>query len=355
VSFLELRQIKKTFPGGTEAVKGIDMSVEEGELIVLLGPSGCGKTTTLRIIAGLEVPSEGRVIMAGRDVTNLRPAQRDVGFVFQFYALYPRMTVRQNIAFPLESVGMPRRERAEQIAAVAEAMGLAALLDRYPRQLSGGDRQRVALARAVARRPSVYLMDEPLGTLDADQRLGMREFIRSRQQQMKITTIYVTHDQEEAMSLADRVVVMEAGRICQTGRPTEVYDDPASLFVANFVGSPGMNFVPGQIEIQDAECRFRPDGNDARIALKRHVRPGPIVFGVRPEHAHPAPDGPVAGKIVMDEYQGNFRSVHVDAGFPDNLVMRASPGRNWAVGEQIRLGFDSEHTRLFDVETGQRL
>jgi len=355
VSFLELRQIKKTFPDGTEAVKGLDLSVENGELIVLLGPSGCGKTTTLRMIAGLEAPSEGRVVLAGRDVTSLRPARRDVGFVFQFYALYPHLTVRQNIAFPLESVGMPRRERAQRIGAVARRMGLEPLLTRYPRQLSGGDQQRVSLARAVVRRPSVYLMDEPLGTLDADQRLVMREFIRDQQQAMNVTTIYVTHDQEEAMSLADRIVVMNEGRICQAGPPTQVYDDPESLFVANFVGSPGMNFVAGRVRTENGKRFFSPDGSDVRLPVDREVGAGPVTLGIRPEYVCPASDGPVAGAVVMDEYQGNFRSIHVDAGFGSNIVMRAAAGDRREVGESIRLNFDAAHMRFFDTRTGQRL
>ena len=355
MSFLQLQQLKKTFPDGTEAVKGVDLSIGEGELIVLLGPSGCGKTTTLRMAAGLEVPSDGQVVIDGRDVTQLRPAHRDVGFVFQFYALYPHMTVEQNIAFTLESTGVPGGERTERVAGVARVMGLEALLKRYPRQLSGGDQQRVALARAVVRRPKVYLMDEPLGTLDADQRLEMREFIRSRQQEMKVTTIYVTHDQEEAMSLADRVVVMHNGLICQVGPPTEVYDDPASLFVAKFVGSPGMNFIPGSVVADDGKRLFAPAGSDARMPLGRELPPGPVTLGVRPEYVHPAPDGPIAGSVVMDEYQGTFRSVHIDAGFSQNLVMRAGDSEARGVGESMRLSFNAEHTRFFDSNTGQRL
>ncbi|NQT18904.1 MAG: ABC transporter ATP-binding protein [Planctomycetes bacterium] len=355
MSFLQLQQLKKTFADGTEAVKGVDLSIDEGEFIVLLGPSGCGKTTTLRMVAGLEAPSDGRVIIAGQDVTRLRPAQRDVGFVFQFYALYPHMTVEQNIAFTLESTGAARRECRERVADVSRVMGLGALLRRYPRQLSGGDQQRVALARAVVRRPKVYLMDEPLGTLDADKRLEMREFIRSRQQEMKVTTIYVTHDQEEAMSLADRVVVMHEGMICQAGPPTEVYDDPASLFVARFVGSPGMNFIPGSVVADDGQRFFVPHQSQARMPLGRDVRPGPVTLGVRPEYVYPSSDGPIAGSVVMDEYQGNFRSIHIDTGFAHNLVMRAGDADARAVGESIRLSFNAEHTRFFDGNTGQRL
>src|SRR4051812_8402568 len=213
MSFLQIQQLRKTYPDGTAAVKGIDLAIEEGEFIVLLGPSGCGKTTTLRMIAGLEIATGGKIALAGQDVTNLRPAHRDVGFVFQFYALYPHLNVRDNIAFPLVCVGTSSGEITQRVNAVAEKLGLTKLLQAYPRQLSGGDQQRVSLARAMVRRPRVWLRAEPLGTLDADRRLEMRDFLREQQLQARVTTVYVTHDQEEAMSLADRIVVMCDGGI----------------------------------------------------------------------------------------------------------------------------------------------
>jgi multiple sugar transport system ATP-binding protein len=355
VSFLQLQQLRKTFADGTEAVRGLDLSIAEGEFIVLLGPSGCGKTTTLRMLAGLETPTTGRILMGGVDITRLRPSQRDVGFVFQFYALYPHLTVRRNILFPLEATGVPRRERDARLADVARAMGIEGLLRRHPRQLSGGDQQRVSLARAVVRRPRLYLMDEPLGTLDADQRLELREFIRRRHQEMKVTTIYVTHDQEEAMSLADRVAVMSDGTICQMGRPVEVYEGPANLFAANFVGSPGMNLIPGRVQRSGPGRCFVAQGGDARIPIQRGIRPGPTVLGIRPEYIYPDPDGPIAGTVVMDEYQGNFRCVHIDAGFAEDLVVRAAADAVRTVGERIRVSFGPEHVRFFDRETGQRL
>jgi ABC-type sugar transport system ATPase subunit len=247
MSFLVLKQLQKTYPDGTRAVHGVDLSVERGEFIVLLGPSGCGKTTTLRMVAGLELATGGTVQIEGRDVTALPPSQRDVGFVFQFYALYPHMRVRDNIAFPLLADGVATREREQRVAEVAQAVGVSSLLDRLPRQLSGGDQQRVSLARALVRRPRLWLMDEPLGTLDAAVRQSLGAFIREQQRRHGVTTLFVTHDQEEAMQLADRVVVMETGHVRQVGTPTTVYDRPANGFVAHFVGSPGMNFLSGDI------------------------------------------------------------------------------------------------------------
>jgi multiple sugar transport system ATP-binding protein len=354
MSFLALQSLEKTYPDGTRAVKGIELVIEPGEFVVLLGPSGCGKTTTLRMIAGLEVPSAGQILMAGRDVTRLRPSQRDVGFVFQFYGLYPHMTVEENIAFPLRSAGLGRAERDRVLARVMDRLGLTQLRRRYPRQLSGGDQQRVALGRAMVRTPGVYLMDEPLGTLDADQRVRMREFIRAQQLELKVTTVYVTHDQEEAMNLADRVVVMDGGRICQAGPPHAVYDDPASLFVAGFVGSPGMNFIAGKICGAPGHTHFIPESHPATIPLAGHVAPRDAVLGIRSEHVHPDPAGPVIGRVLVDEYLGAYRSVHVDAGF-GRLIMRAAPNDEWRVGDRIRLAFDLARVRLFDPHTGERL
>jgi multiple sugar transport system ATP-binding protein len=350
VSFLVLERIEKVYPDGTRAVHPVDLAVDEGEFIVLLGPSGCGKTTTLRMVAGLELPTGGRIRLAGEDVTALRPSQRDVGFVFQFYALYPHLTVHDNIAFPLAAVGMRRRERRQAVASVAERLGITSLLDRHPRQLSGGDQQRVSLARAMVRRPRIWLMDEPLGTLDADQRLAMREFIREQQLAAKITTLYVTHDQEEAMSLADRVVVMEAGRIRQAGEPSAVYDDPATRFVAEFVGSPGMNFIAGSIA---ADGAFRAVEGGAVLAAARGARPGPAVLGVRPEFVRPA-EGGAAGTVLMQEYLGSARIAHLDCGFA-RIAMRLAAERTLAIGDRVAVGFDPAHARLFDPATGNRL
>ncbi|HIL09640.1 MAG TPA: ABC transporter ATP-binding protein, partial [Candidatus Latescibacteria bacterium] len=223
MSFIVCEALHKTYADGTEAVKGIDLACEQGEFVVLLGPSGCGKTTTLRMIAGLEIATAGRILMAGVDITGHSPKERDVGFVFQFYALYPHLKIEENIGFPLESMGIGGVDQKKRVSEIVERLGLGELLGRYPRQLSGGDQQRVALARAMVRQPQMYLMDEPLGTLDADLRLEMRELIRAQQLASGVTTLYVTHDQEEAMSLADRIVVMDGGLIRQNAAAATVY------------------------------------------------------------------------------------------------------------------------------------
>jgi multiple sugar transport system ATP-binding protein len=351
MSFLELKGVEKTYPDGTKAVRGIDLSIREGEFVVLLGPSGCGKTTTLRMIAGLELATGGSITLAGRDVTALRPSQRDVGMVFQFYALYPHLSVRENIAFPLRSAGLPRPEVERRVEEVAGRMGLQDLLRRHPKQLSGGDQQRVSLARAMVRRPAVYLMDEPLGTLDADQRAEMREFIRARQLESKVTTIYVTHDQEEAMSLADRVVVMEGGRIRQAGAPAEVYDKPASLFVANFVGSPGMNVLAAEAT---PDGRLVARGADLALPLTRTLPAGPLRLGIRGEHVHEDPAGPLEGRVLLDEYVGAYRNTHLDTP-AGRLIVRSTSGTRRAPGESMRVRLDPARIRLFDPAGGGAL
>ena len=345
--FLELQNLQKTFLDGTRAVRGIDLCVDKGEFIVLLGPSGCGKTTTLRMIAGLEDPTGGRITLDNQNVTHLPPSQRDVGFVFQFYALYPHMTVQKNIAFPLENIGTSPSDIESAIDRVTCALGIETLLDQYPRQLSGGDQQRVSLARAMVRTPDIYLMDEPLGTLDAEHRLELRAFIRRQQLALSITAIYVTHDQEEALSLADRIVVMDGGKIRQIGSPSEIYNHPADLFVANFVGSPGMNLLTGQIvQHEDGLSFTRPD-TDMHIPIHAHIAPMQIIFGMRPEFIRPANRG-IPGKVILSEYLGSHGYVHVDTPIGE-LIMRTTD--RFAIGEKIHLHLNEEHIRLFDPDT----
>jgi multiple sugar transport system ATP-binding protein len=358
MSFLALEGVQKTYPDGTRAVNGIDLSIEKGEFIVLLGPSGCGKTTTLRMVAGLELPTGGLIRLAGNDVTHLRPSRRDVGMVFQFYALYPHLTVRDNIRFPLRAAGLDAGEIKKRVDSVAERMELGRLLPLYPKQLSGGDQQKVSLARAMVRRPAVYLMDEPLGTLDADQRLAMRELIRTEQLASGVTTLYVTHDQEEAMSLADRIVVMEGGRVRQVGTPAEVYDRPSDLFVASFVGSPGMNFIKGEVAGSGGKGMFvSAQGQvklDVPLEAAARVSSGQATLGIRCEHIHPDANGPIVGRVMTEEYLGNARNVHVNTGC-GRLIMRTDAVSERALGAELRLRLDPAQISIFDGATEARL
>jgi multiple sugar transport system ATP-binding protein len=328
-------------------------------LVVLLGPSGCGKTTTLRMVAGLELATGGVIRLAGREITRLRPSQRDIGMVFQFYALYPHLSVRDNIGFPLRAAGLRTPEIRRHVAALAEQMGLGRLLPLYPRQLSGGDQQKVSLARAMVRRPAVFLMDEPLGTLDGDQRLALRELIRSQQLASKVTTLYVTHDQEEAMSIADRIVVMAGGSIRQVGTPAEVYDRPADLFVASFVGSPGMNLIPCQVAGRNGKLQLLSEQGQIRLDVPcelaaRSPSTGRATLGVRCEHVHEDGEGPVCGRVLIDEYFGSARLVHVDTPC-GRLVLRAEATRAHALGSEVRLRLDPAQLSLFDTALGARL
>lgn len=359
MSFLALERLEKTYPDGTRAVNGVDLTAEQGEFIVLLGPSGCGKTSTLRMIAGLEAATGGTIRLGGRDITKLRPSERDIGMVFQFYALYPHLSVRDNIGFPLRAQGLKASEIARRVEAVATQMGLTRLLPLYPKQLAGGDQQKVSLARAMVRRPAVFLMDEPLGTLDADQRLAMRELIRAEQQAAKVTTVYVTHDQEEAMSLADRVVVMAGGRIRQIGTPAEVYDRPADLFVARFVGSPGMNLI--NCQFLGANGSLQLTSEQGRIPLElpldvtnRAPTTAHALVGIRCEHVHEDPRGPIAGLVLTEEYFGSARLVHVDTPC-GKLVVREEAGRARSLGALVRLRLDPKQVSVFDGATEARL
>jgi ABC-type sugar transport system ATPase subunit len=347
VSFLSLAQVEKTYADGTHAVRGVDLEVEQGEFIVLLGPSGCGKTTTLRMIAGLEFASAGSIRLAGREVTKLPPSQRDVGMVFQFYALYPHLKVRDNITFPLQCAGLSQGEIRKRLDTVVEQMSLSSLLDRFPRQLSGGDQQKVSLARAIVRKPAAYLMDEPLGTLDGDQRLSLREFIRARQLELEVTTIYVTHDQEEAMSLADRIVVMNQGLIRQVGTPVEVYDEPRDEFVASFVGSPGMNFFAGNVLAEGNKRVFAASASGARLELSKAPRPGPATLGIRSEYVHVDASGSLGARVITDEYVGSFRNLHVDSEL-GRLVLRSGPNESYQRGAAVRLRLEPERVVVFE-------
>jgi multiple sugar transport system ATP-binding protein len=359
VSFLRLERLEKTYPDGTRAVQGIDFTAQQGDLVALLGPSGCGKTTTLRMIAGLEIATGGVISLSGRDITRCRPSQRDIGMVFQFYALYPHLRVRDNIAFPLRAAALPVAEVEHRVHVVATQMGLGDLLMLYPKQLSGGDQQKVSLARAIVRRPALFLMDEPLGTLDGEQRLAMRELIRAEQLASKVTTIYVTHDQEEAMSLADRIVVMSQGRIRQVGTPAEVYDQPADLFVAAFVGSPGMNFIRCQVVSRNGKPQLLSEQGEVtfempfELAARAPSSPGTLL-GIRCEHVHEDSHGGIVGRVLTEEYLGSTRLVHVDTPC-GRLVVRADASAPRALRSELRLRLDLAQVSLFDAATEARL
>lgn len=334
------------------AVHNSNFTIENGTFFALLGPSGCGKTTTLRMIAGLELPTGGRILLDGDDITFRRAAQRDIAFVFQLFALYPHMNVEQNIGFPLKCQGLPRREVRRQVRETARLLRIEDLLSSKTSRLSGGDRQRVALGRAIVRRPKAFLMDEPLGALDAEFRHLMCDELRELHDRIKATTVYVTHDQLEAMSMADRIAVMNAGRVEQIGTPQEVYDRPASIFVADFIGSPPMNFLPFDAGLQpgDRAIKFR----NVSIAVPEICEPratGPLVLGVRPEHITFSDDAPLRGRVFGAEYLGTTQIVTVDmeAGRVKARLPSHAPVQ---LGETVGVTFKSNCLALFDGRTG---
>ena len=351
---IRVEDLRKSFDQFT-ALQNSNFTVESGSFFALLGPSGCGKTTTLRMIAGLELPTGGRILLDGEDVTFRRAAARDIAFVFQLFALYPHMNVEQNIGFPLKCQGMKRRKVRERVNETARLLRIEHLLSSKTSKLSGGDRQRVALGRAMVRRPKAFLMDEPLGALDAEFRQLMCGELRELHDRIAATTIYVTHDQHEAMSMADRIAVMNAGQIEQIGSPQEIYDRPASMFVADFIGSPPMNFLPFQSGLQagDRTVKFQaaripvPEIHEARAA-------GPLVLGVRPEHVSFADGAPVRGRVFGAEYLGTTQIVTVET--EQGRVKARLPSRiSVQVGETVGLAFRSERLALFDAQTGSAI
>jgi multiple sugar transport system ATP-binding protein len=348
-----IRDVRKAF-GNVAVIHGVDVDIADGEFVVLVGPSGCGKSTLLRMIAGLENISRGEIRIGDRVVNHVPPKERDVAMVFQNYALYPHMTVADNMAFSLSLRRAPKTEIKARVDQAAKILGLEALLDRYPRQLSGGQRQRVAMGRAIVRNPQVFLFDEPLSNLDAKLRVQMRTEIKELHQRLKTTTVYVTHDQIEAMTMADKIVVMRDGIVEQIGAPLELYDRPANLFVAGFIGSPAMNFVRGRIKA-GATPSFEtesgttlplgaaPAGSDGRSA----------VYGIRPEHFQLARDG-FAAEVVVVEPTGSETQVVARIGGHEYVCVfreRVSAGP----GETIPIAPAPEVVHLFDAETGKRL
>jgi multiple sugar transport system ATP-binding protein len=321
-----LRGVRKAF-GATEVVHGVDVAIEDGEFCVLVGPSGCGKSTLLRMIAGLEEISAGEIAIGARVVNAVPPKERDIAMVFQNYALYPHMTVYENMAFSLKLAGQPKDTVKKRVEDTAQILGLGEYLARYPRQLSGGQRQRVAMGRAIVRDPQVFLFDEPLSNLDAKLRVAMRTEIKSLHQRLKTTSVYVTHDQIDAMTMADRIVVMNAGRVEQIGTPLELYDDPSNLFVAGFIGSPAMNFMPE-----------RRNGRD-------------VLVGVRPEHLDVASDGLRAEVIVVEPTGADTQIFCEVEGVEVTAVVRERHA--FRPGEVVHL--KPRQSYLFDPASGQRL
>jgi ABC-type sugar transport system ATPase subunit len=342
--------------GGRRVLSDINLSIGEGEFVALVGPSGCGKSTLLRVIAGLEPVASGTVAFDGEPVDGQPPQARNIAMVFQSYALYPHMRVRDNLAFGLKQHGLPRAERERRIAATAQALELESLLDRYPRALSGGQRQRVALGRAMVREPRAFLLDEPLSNLDAQLRVSTRLEIRALQRRLRMTMVYTTHDQVEAITLADRIAVMNGGRIVQIATPLELYDYPADRFVASFIGSPAMNFIKG---IRQSDTILTSEGNAIRLPPQYADAPHEIVVGLRPEHLSLA-SGNTPGALSLEgivrhvENLGAEVEIYVDA-CGTRLCVRHF-GRNAPpIGAAVRVGYDIDRIHLFDKSTSERI
>ena len=349
---MELRyeQVSKRF-GGVDALVELDLQAPDGCFLAMLGPSGCGKTTALRLLAGLEAPTAGRIFIGPRDVTNLQPRDRDIAMVFQSYALYPHKTVAENIDYPLRirARDVSKAGRRERLEKVAKMLNIEPYLERYPRQLSGGQRQRVALARAIVREPQAFLMDEPLSNLDAQLRFQMRAEIKRLQKELGVTTVYVTHDQVEAMTMADLIAVMSAGRLQQLATPAEIYARPANLFVAGFCGSPPMNLLQGAVKGGRFE---RPEGS---IPVEAGSAKEERILGFRPEHAQITMRGAAdtfAGEIYVVEPLGNETLVSVNVG-ADRVNVREAAGFQGQIGDQCGVRPDAVRTVLFDKENGR--
>jgi multiple sugar transport system ATP-binding protein len=352
---LTLRNIVKHY-AGTPVIHGIDIDIHDGEFVALVGPSGCGKSTLLRMIAGLEPITSGEIRLGGRLVNDVAPRDRNIAMVFQNYALYPHMTVRENLAFSLKLQGVDKAQVARRVQEVAEVLGLSELLSRTPRQLSGGQRQRVAMGRAIVRQPDAFLFDEPLSNLDAKLRVQMRTEIKALHQRLGTTTVYVTHDQVEAMTMADRIVVLKDGVVEQAGAPLELYDRPRNAFVAGFIGSPAMNFIPGRLALDGAPRVVTDDGLLLPLpAATGGTHGARVLYGARPEHFALDADGNgLPADVVVVEPTGAETQVAlrlagqpVVAAFRDRIGVRP--------GERVALRPLAAHAHLFDAGSGARL
>jgi len=350
---VEIRDVRKSY-AAQEVIHGITMQVVDGEFIVIVGPSGCGKSTLLRMVAGLEEITSGEIVIGDRVVNDLEPKERDIAMVFQNYALYPHMSVRQNMAYGLKIRGFEKADIATRVDRAAAILELASLLDRRPKALSGGQRQRVAMGRAIVREPAVFLFDEPLSNLDAKLRVQMRLEIQKMHRHLGTTSLYVTHDQVEAMTLAHRMVVMNAGCAEQIGTPMEVYDDPATRFVAGFIGSPAMNFMPGKVESAGV---VELDGGGTVAHTHGALESGrAVVVGIRPEHLTVVDNGAatISGPIEMIEQLGADTLTHIAHG-GSTIVLRTPHDVGNQVGATLAVAADASHVYFFDVETGERV
>jgi multiple sugar transport system ATP-binding protein len=354
VSSVQIRDVRKAF-GATSVLEGVSVDIADGEFVVLVGPSGCGKSTLLRMVAGLETITSGEVAIDGRVVNKLEPKERDIAMVFQNYALYPQMTVAQNLAFALELARLDRGTIKRKVAAAAASLGLEPLLGRYPRQLSGGQKQRVAMGRAIVRDPKVFLFDEPLSNLDAKLRVKVRGEIKELQHRLKTTTIYVTHDQVEAMTMGDKIVVMNGGRVEQVGAPLDLYDTPANTFVATFLGSPAMNLLRGMVDSLAPSRLVFADGKSTPIAHAPPAYTGrDVIFGVRPEDIRLDPKEGFPCLVSLVEPMGSETQLVARAG-ESEIVAVLRERMAIREGEIIRLSLQTSQAHFFDPDSGQRI
>jgi sn-glycerol 3-phosphate transport system ATP-binding protein len=356
---VHLRGVRKSYEK-LEVIHGVDIEIADGEFVVIVGPSGCGKSTLLRMVAGLERITGGTIAIGDRVVNDLEPKDRDIAMVFQNYALYPHFSVYENMAYGLKIRGLSKAEIDVRVQKAAKILELGTFLQRKPRQLSGGQRQRVAMGRAIVREPAVFLFDEPLSNLDAKLRVQMRLEIKRLQRELDVTSIYVTHDQVEAMTLADRLIVMNAGVADQIGTPMDVYERPASVFVAGFIGSPAMNFLAGKV-VEGGQAIELAGTGAARVVLSIGLATTaadgtPVAVGIRPEHLHPAADGPLEFEIELAEPLGADTLLHGRFGEASEVVTVRQSGHILAKpGEKLRFKADPGHLHLFDSQTGKRI
>ena len=359
---IELQKVEKLF-GTNHAVQPMDLTIADGEFVSLLGPSGCGKTTTLRMISGLEAVTSGKILLNDKNMTWVHPSERDIAFVFQFYALYPHLNVRDNIAFPLRAEGLKRELIDQRVAEVVAILRIEHLLKAKPGKLSGGDKQRVALARALVRRPAAFLMDEPLGALDAELREAMRAEIKQLHVAQNATTVYVTHDQVEAMALSDRIVVMSDAVVQQVGTPADVYYDPSNLFVANFIGSPGMNLLKGvlrdgRVQIEGGEEAVPVPASYKRTLPAALNGTGDVMIGFRPESAIIAEDAALAGTVYAVDMHGSHKLLHINIenGDTQSLIhVRTDRMASHPLGSTVRFDIEAHMMRFFDPKSEQAI